>query len=372
MKKHLFTTLAVLAAMSVSAVGNAANLWQLKEGTPELRSAGTLAFGPDGIIFVGDQKGAAVFAIDTGDAKGKAADVSLSVAGVGEQLAKLFSVAEKDITVNDLAVNPATGQTFLAVTKGSGSDATPALVRVDAKGSFSEVSLKKVAFSKVELPNAPEDKTVNARGRSMNSRDDSITDLAYVDGRVIVSGLTAGNEGRTGSTVREIAFPFVAADHGSRIEIFHGAHGRVEDHSAIRTFVPFNINGEPALLAGYVCTPLVKFPLSSLKAGEKTVGTTVAELGNRNRPIDMIVYEKGGRNFLLLANSARGVMKISTEDIADNKGITERISDTAGQSYETIASLQGVVQLDKLNDSNAVVLVQAENGALQLKSVELP
>ncbi|MDA0921542.1 MAG: hypothetical protein O2983_11595 [Planctomycetota bacterium] len=372
MKKHLLTTVALLTALAVSSVGNAANLWQLKSGTPDLKSAGNLTFGPDGIIFVGDSKGAAVFAIDTGDTKDKAAGVSLNVASVGAELAKALNVSAKDVTVNDLAVNPSTGQAFLAVTKGSGSDATPAIVRVDAKGAFSEVSLNKVAFSKVELPNVPEDKAIKSSRGTRNSRDDAITDLAYVDGRVIVSGLTAGSEGRTGSTVREIAFPFAAADQGSRIEIYHGAHGRTEDGSAIRTFVPFNINGEPTLLAGYVCTPLVKFPLSSLKAGEKTVGTTVAELGNRNRPLDMIVYEKDGKDFLLLANSARGVMKISTEDIATNKGISSRVADKAGQPYDTIASLQGVVQLDKLNETTVVVLIQAENGAMQLKTVELP
>lgn len=372
MKKHLLTTFALLAVVAVSSVANAANLWQLKTGTPDLKSAGTLTFGPDGIFFVGDQKGAAIFAIDTGHATGKAAAVSLDVAGVGGKVAKALNVSAKDVTVNDLAVNPATGETFLAVTKGSGSDATPALVKVDAKGAFSEVSLQKVAFSKVTLPNVPADKAIPSRRGPRNSRDDAITDLAYVDGRVIVSGLTAGDEGRTGSTVREIAFPFVEADHGSRIEIFHAAHGRVEDGSAIRTFVPFNINGEPTLLAGYVCTPLVKFPLSSLKDGGKTVGTTVAELGNRNRPIDMIVYEKDGKDFLLLANSARGVMKISTEDIASNKGLSKKVDGTAGQTYDTIASLQGVVQLDKLNDTTAVVLIQSEDGAMQLKTVELP
>ncbi|MGZ0165426.1 MAG: hypothetical protein ACKVII_15995 [Planctomycetales bacterium] len=372
MKKHLLTTVALLTALAVSSVGNAANLWQLKTGTPDLKSAGNLTFGPDGIIFVGDSKGAAVFAIDTGAAKGKAAGVTLDVAGVGDRVAKALNVSAKDVKVNDLAVNPATGQTFLAVTKGSGSDATPALVRVDAKGAFSEVTLSKVAFSKVDLPNVPADKAIPSRRGPRNSRDDAITDLAYVDGRVIVSGLTASSEGRTGSTVREIAFPFAKADHGSRIEIFHAAHGRVEDGSAIRTFVPFNINGEPTLLAGYVCTPLVKFPLSSLKAGGKTVGTTVAELGNHNRPLDMIVYEKDGKDFLLMANSARGVMKISTEDIATNKGLSEKVSGTAGQTYDTIASLQGVVQLDKLNSTSAIVLIQAESGAMQLKTVDLP
>ncbi|MCH8830480.1 MAG: hypothetical protein IID45_12965, partial [Planctomycetes bacterium] len=42
----------------------------LKEGTPDLKSAGPLAFGPGGILFVGDTTGAAVFALQTTDAAG--------------------------------------------------------------------------------------------------------------------------------------------------------------------------------------------------------------------------------------------------------------------------------------------------------------
>ena len=36
-------------------------------GSPDLKSAGSLAFGPEGILFVGDSQAAAVFAIDVGD-----------------------------------------------------------------------------------------------------------------------------------------------------------------------------------------------------------------------------------------------------------------------------------------------------------------
>ena len=133
-------------------------------------------------------------------------------------------------------------------------------------------------------------------------------DIAYAEGKVFVSGIAAGP---SPSNVREIPFPFSEASAGTSVEIYHGAHGRVEDYAAIRTFVPINIDGEASLLAGFTCTPLVKFPINSLKPGEKTRGTTVAELGNRNRPLDMIVYKKEGENFLLMANSARGVMKIS-------------------------------------------------------------
>ncbi len=77
----------------------------------------------------------------------------------------------------------------------------------------------------------------------------------------------------------------------------------------------FDIGGKPNVLAAYTCTPLVKFPLSDLKPGSKVRGTTVAELGNHNRPLDMIVYSKGGKDYLLMANSRRGVMKVDVANI---------------------------------------------------------
>ncbi len=359
---------ALLVGLIASGVGRADDLWGLKKGTPELKSAQVLTFGPDGILLIGDAKAATVFAVATGETRGDASKVSIDVADLAGNVAKALDVAVADVQINDLAVNPKSGSVYVSVTRG-GSDA--AIVRVAADGSIAQVSLKNVEFSKAALPDAPEDKVVQRGRRRSNPRMDSITDLAYVDGRVIVSGLASGS---SPSSIREIAFPFVEADAGSRVEIYHGAHGKYEDYSAIRTFVPFNINGKPSLLAGYVCTPLVKFPLSSLKSGEKTRGTTVAELGNRNRPLDMIVYEKDGASFLLLANSARGVMKVSTENIATNTGITSRVSGggTAGQTYETIAALDGTVQLDKLNSGHAVVLIQKDGGKADLKTVALP
>ncbi len=70
------------------------------------------------------------------------------------------------------------------------------------------------------------------------------------------------------------------------------------------------INGEPNVVGAYVCTPLVRVPVKELEgAAERVKGTTVAELGNRNQPLDLISYKKGDEQFLLLSNSARGVMK---------------------------------------------------------------
>ena len=39
----------------------------LKSGTVDLKSAGPLAFGPNGILLIGDPLGAAIYAVDTGD-----------------------------------------------------------------------------------------------------------------------------------------------------------------------------------------------------------------------------------------------------------------------------------------------------------------
>ena len=258
---------------------------------------------------------------------------------------------------------------FLSVTRGKGAEATPAIVRVSEASTVTEVPLKNVPFQKVVLPDAPEDKDVTTNGRTRNPRNDSITDLAYAEGKVFASGLAAG---ASPSSVHQIPFPFAEGLTGTSVEIFHGAHGKVESTAAIRTFVPMNINGEPSLLAGFVCTPLVRFPISDLKPAEKSRGTTVAELGNRNMPLDMISYRKDGKDFLLLSNSARGVMKISTENIARTDGITTPVKDTAGQSYETIKDLTGVVQLDRLNDDSVVVLIQSADGTQDLRTVPLP
>lgn len=345
--------------------------WGLKKGTPELKSAGVLTFGPDGILFVGDAKSATIFAIQTQDTTGSPATVRLNIDNLGVQVAELLSGRPEEIRVNDLAVNPLTGNAFLAVVQKTDNDDSVAVVKIDDEGVLTRLSLAGVDFSQVVLPNSPEDKLVQRGRRKRNSRLDSITDIVFNDGKLLVSGLVSGD---SASNVREIAFPFAEVSSGTSVEIYHGAHGRLEDYAAIRTFVPFNLGGEPQLLAAYVCTPLVRFPLKELNAQESFRGTTIAELGNRNRPLDMIVYEKDGKEFLLLANDRRGVMKISTEDVAHNAGITERVGggDTAGQSYETIEELQDVVQLDKLNDTHALVMVQSQGSSPSLLTIALP
>lgn len=361
--------LASLSLVACSASVYGADIWGLKEGSPDLKSAGHLTFGPDGILIVGDAKGASLFAIGTGETSGSVENAKLNVDELNFKAAELLGANRDEVLINDLAVNPLSGSVFLSASVGP--EGVPAILRVDPSGKLTQVSLKNVAFSKIELPDAPADRIQGEGRRRSNPREESITDLAFSDGQVLVSGLSNQD---APSSVRMIPFPFLTAEVGTSIEIYHGAHGRVENSSAPRVFVPFNIDGEANLLAGFTCTPLVKFPIDSLKEGKKVRGTTMAELGNRNRPLDMIVYKKDGQDFLLMANSSRGVMKISTDGIERQEGISERIGDggVAGQKYETIEDLKGVIQLDRLNDSSAIILVQTDSGAQNLQTIDLP
>ncbi len=338
----------------------------LKQGNPALKSAGPIGFGPDGILFVGDTQGAALFAIDTGDRTATARKQPVAVKDLAAKVAGMLGTKPDQVMINDLAVNPLSGNVYLSVARGRGPDATPVLLRLTADGKLDEVALENIRFARAEIPNPPDPSSVQ-RGQPL--RNESITDIAYVDGRVFIAGLS--NE-EFSSRLIAIPFPFSEGFDGAAIEIYHGSHGKLETKSPIRTFVPYRIGNDPYLLAAYTCTPLVKVPVAELKAGAHIKGTTIAELGNRNRPLDMITYSKDGRNYLLLANNSRGVMKISTDNTGEAQAITQPVQGTQGVGFDTIASLKGVVQMDKLDDGHAVVLVQDPAGALNLETVELP
>lgn len=363
------TILLTMAVACCALTARAENKYGLEAGSPGLKSAGALAFGPDGILFVADAQQATVFALDTGDTKGDPSSAKYDIKGLDKAVADMLGAEARDVSINDLAVNPKSGNLYLSVSRGRGPAGTPVLLRIDAANRISEVSLKSIAFSQATLPNPPADAETGEGKRRSNKRTQSITDLGYVDGQVFVAGLS--NE-EFASKLTAIPFPFKAASAGTSVEIYHGAHGAFETRSPVRTFATYKIGNENHLLAAYTCTPLVKFKVADLKPGQKLKGTTIAELGNRNNPLDMFVYQQGGKDYLLIANTSRGVMKVTTDEIGEIKGITSRISDTAGLKYETIDALKGVTQLDRLNDTHAVALVVDEAGSANLTTIALP
>ena len=331
-----------------------------------LKSAGPIAFGPDGLLLVSDPMEAMVYAIETGDTEGSTDGVTVELEDVRSKVASKMGAKADDVRINDLAVNPINGHPYLSVTRGSGEKEMSTILMVDPKTKkISEVDFKGKKFTKAEMSNAAESKQT----RRGNQRMMSITDLAFIESQVYIAGLS--NE-EFASNLRAIDYPFTKSSKGSSIEIYHGAHGKFETRSPIRTFAAMEIEDDVNLLAAYTCTPLVRIPVSDLKPETKVKGTTIAELGNRNRPLDMVVYEKDDKKFALMANSHRGVMKIDLATAGSQAELTERVRGTAGVPYETIKELTGVMQLDGLSDTHGVVLVRNKDGKEDLKTITLP
>jgi hypothetical protein len=340
------------AALSFGAAVN------MPAGKVDLKSAGALAIGPDGILFVGDSIGASIVALDVDDRTPAKSGGTLEIKGINEKIAAMLGTAPDQILVQDVVVNPVSKNVYVAVSRGRGADAVPVILRAAPGGKLSEVSLASIRHQSVSLTDQP---------TQDRARMETITQLKYVDGKVLVAGLS--NE-EFSSSLRAIPFPFQAAGKGAGIEIWHGSHGRFETQAPVRTFVPYEINGEKSILAAYTCTPLVRIPVSELKAGAKVKGTTIAELGNRNKPLDMIVYAKDGKHYILMANSSRGVMKITADHLESYQPITKQ-TEVTGVPYETIAAWKGVQHLDKYDDSSALLLM-GEGGSLDLRTVPLP
>jgi hypothetical protein len=361
-----YPLLAALFTVGLTTAAGAAGLTDsLKPGKADLMSAGPVAFGPDAVLFVGDSMGASVYAIDTADTKPIAG--AAEVDNINAKIAALLGTTPDQILINDVAVNPMSKRAYLTVSRGRGPTSPSVIVRTAAGGKVEVVSLDNVKFAKAALPNPPAADAAGRNGRPL--RLDSITDVAYVNGNVIVAGLS--NE-EFASNLRTIPFPFAAGPvKGTAIEIWHGSHGRFETQAPVRSFTTYKVRNEDVILASYTCTPLVVFRNSELAKGSKVMGKTIAELGSGSTPIDMLIYQKGGANWILMSNTNNGVQKISAENLDKYDSITAPIADTGGVPF-TKVPVTGVTHLARLDDNNALMLVAAADGAQSLKALPLP
>lgn len=340
---------AALALTFSTASKTAPSKVNLPVGRVPLTSAGPLAFGPDGILFVADSLGAKVVAIDTEDTK-RVAKASINVEGVDAKIAAMVGVPADQIVMNDVVVNPISKNAYVSASRGKGPDAAPLIARVDTTGKITMLSLDSAPNQAVSLVDAPEASS-NAR---RNPRMQTITDMTFVNGDLMVAGLS--NE-EWSSALRSIPFPFTSAEKGATLQIWHSSHGRYETQAPIRTFVPYDISGQQYVLAAYTCTPLVKIPVSELKPGAQVKGAEIADLGAGNQPLDMVPYKKGGHQYILIANTSFGVVKLRADKIETYPTISEpQRTDVAGVPYDKVSGLENVQHLAALDSSNVLVM----------------
>lgn len=350
----------------------------LVPGNPELRSVGPLTFGPDGVLFVADNTSAAIFAIgidepDPPRAEGPSEPVDVD--HLDTRLAALLGCAREDVVIRDLATHPLSGAVYLAVMRGHGADAIPVLVRAARDGSLAEVPLTGVPFGRTSIENAPaedDSRTVirlaegsepseelDVRGMKLRivrepMRTQTVTDLAYADGTLLVAG--ASNEEFI-SCLRQIPFPFGEAGRSNSLEIFHVSHGKFETHAPIRKLVPYGQARE--IVATYTCTPVVHFSLAEAAPGVHVHGRTVAELGAMNVPQDMVSYRRDGQEYLLVANNRHPLFKLACSDIDGQAGLTDQESGV-GIPREAMP-MEGVARMAvRGEDQDQVVMLQRD------------
>ncbi|WP_242119065.1 hypothetical protein [Aestuariivivens sediminicola] len=331
-------------------------------GDAQIASINQLAFGPEGILFIGDSKNAAIYAIDTKDRVEKEKSEDINVDDFDIKIAEALGHMVENIAITDMAVNPISKSVYFSVNV---TDGTPVVLKLVGDG-FENISLKSTSFSKMPLENPVGLDEKDRRGRSI--RNWAIADMKYHKGNVMVSGLS-NKEFK--STFRSIPFPFNEEQDYASLEIWHAAHGRFETYAPIKAFDIISIENKDYLMAGYTCTPLVLFPLKDLKNGTHLTGRTIAELGAGNSPIDMIQYEKNGELLVYISNSNRPVMRLKYDDIINFKdSITHEVSEfgaSDGLDYDNLPFVN-VLQMDNLDQDNALLLRRTSSGNLVLTS----
>lgn len=330
----------------------------------KLKSLTSIAFNNDGILFLADPLGMKIYALDE-NRKLTDKPQNIDVPDIDEKIAALLGVSIKDIKIEDMAVNPVSGEVYFAVTR-RGTTLQSVIVKTGADGKLSAMNLSNVNHYETSLNDIPGNSPDQFRPLTA-----AITDLAFIEGDLYVAGLS-GEE--FSSKLRRFNYPFTNETRAVKLEIFHPSHDRFETHAPIETFLPFPVNGKMHIIAGYGCAPLAKFPLSDLKEKEQLRGVTVAELGGGNRPLDMISFNDDGVDYIVIANSNRTLMQIASTDLDKQRPLEKGpsrvpIYASAGVNYLSIAEV-GVVQLADFNPQNYLVLQRnVDDGSLNLRSL---
>jgi hypothetical protein len=174
-------------------------------------------------------------------------------------------------------------------------------------------------------------------------------------------------------------------------ETYHVAHGKWETRAPMSSLMALEENGKTYVVGAFACTPIVKYPVDDLQPGSKVKGSSVVELGNGNRPLNMFMYEKNGKGYVLINTdrmhharkpfgpSKYWTARIERELISENEKINEKALRRVDNSYKEltdriklIEEYHGVVHMDRLDKERALVVKEDGKGGLTLTPLALP
>lgn len=358
------TSVAALTAAGVLLVAARRTSDGLHWGAAPVQSVGAITFGPDNTLFVADVRANQLLALDVADQGTANFNDRFLMRDIDAKVAAALGTARDRIRFHDMAVHPGSKAIYFSVSRLDGETSQPALVRVRGPESLELVDLGRIRFANTPLPEAPSRDGKTPWGQPQWTL--AVTDLAFADGELLVAGLS--NE-QFASALRRVPFPFGKEAKLNTVEIYHTSHDKWETAAPIDAFLPITVDGTPLLLAGYGCSPIATFNRAELAQAKHLKGRTVAELGGGSRPTDMVRYEKDGKQWVLVANSNRTLMRLDPSELAKAPALTTPVTQAyqpAGVGYLPIAS-SGVMQVDNLsNEYFAVLQRDIESGAVNV------
>lgn len=371
----LMKALCLSFLFAATLAASAALIESPQTGGLKIGSLSSLSFGPEGLLLVAEPATASVLAIQTGDVGPKKARLEKPVADVGAVIADGLGAKKEDISVKDLAVNPASGRIYLAVQRRP--DNAVLIVTVDAAGKVAPLNVEPLSWARVTLPGGTTSKVTN------------ITDIAFDKDRVFATG-TCNEE--FASRIFTIPVPIKngATANVFSAETYHVAHRKWETKAPIQSFVPYESKEGTYVVGAFACTPVAKFKVDDIQSGAQVKGVSMVELGSGNRPLDLFSYtDKSGKEWLVVhtqrfKQNAFGPSKMwgarismdyldaqAPDKTNENAARRDEKQPKGPEGIEIVDALFGAVQVDKLSDTEAVVLRDTE-GTLSLEVAALP
>jgi len=345
-------------------------------GNPQVKSITAISFGPQGLLLIGDSTGAQIVAVDTGDTTPMKWTKN-EIPNITGELAERLGTTAKGITIVKMAVNPTSAKAYFAIKAGAKNSI---ILTVDGNGKIGECNLDNVKYARFKLPGDGKSKVT------------LITDVVWAGDRVLAA--CQANE-TFGSKIVSVPAP-LQNDATATIfstETYHVAHGQWETKAPIRTVMPYQLDGKRYLVGAFTCTPIVKYDLTDLKAGDKVKGQTVIELGNGNQPGDMFVYKKGGKDYILMSTYRnpkfhqtnpvgpspywvakvdgellKETVNVNTKAVARVKTRSQPLTDRA----QVVPTFHGTMLMDQLDEQRALVIRTDDKGNRTLAALPLP
>lgn len=258
------------SASSMGSGGNVENeLGKPQFGDPLLASIQRIAFGPGGVVLVGDGDKDRIVAIETGDTDGSMRDeLTFSrIDGITARVASAIggNVAANDIGITDITINPLTSRVYIAAQHFSAARAL--LLWMGADGIAHSVDLSQVVYVSFAYP-------------PVQTPGSVITGLRWLDHFVVASAL------KPSSLVGHVVLAPTPLEHDTlsqhmRPSVYYPAAMQPVADAAIDCLFDFPGSfGEPWIGLAFTGTPIAKYDPAVVFGGAvQQTGRTQLDIG---------------------------------------------------------------------------------------------